>query len=218
MGRFPIVTSFKNCFRYHFGSLIFGSLIIAIVQFVRAVLTYIDKQTQGAQNANMVLKVVMKATHCCLWCLEKCLKFLSKNAYIMIAMKGKGFCSAAKDAFFTILANIAQVGTVAAISGILLLLAKVLIAVGCSILVFFAIDQNEEFGVGGTQELASPVIPILLTAILSWFVASTFMGVYEMAIDTILICFCEDKKINATSGKFYMSDELQQYVEKNSDK
>lgn len=216
MGRFPILTSFKNCFRYHLGSLIFGSFIIAVVQFIRAVLMYIDKQTKKMQDTNLVMKVVMKAMHCCLWCLEKCIKFISKNAYIMIAMKGKSFCSSTKEAFFTIFANIGQVGMVAAVSSLLLLLAKVTISVGCGILIFVAIDKNPDFAPGGVKELTSPVVPILLTLLFAWFVANTFMDVYAMTIDTILLCFCEDKKINATSGKFYMSEELQKYVDKYS--
>jgi hypothetical protein len=35
---------------------------------------------------------------CCLWCCEKCLKFLNRNAYIEIAIYGKSFCRSAGDA------------------------------------------------------------------------------------------------------------------------
>ncbi|KAF1772387.1 Choline transporter-like [Phytophthora cactorum] len=76
MGRFPVFTSFKNCFRYHFGSLAFGSFIIAVVQFIRAALLYLDHQTKDLQQSNLVLKVVMKIVQCCLWCLEKVIAFV----------------------------------------------------------------------------------------------------------------------------------------------
>ena len=35
--------------RFHLGSLAFGSLIIAIIQFVRLVLEYVDRKTQTMQ-------------------------------------------------------------------------------------------------------------------------------------------------------------------------
>lgn len=214
MGRFPILYSFKNCFRYHFGSLAFGSFIIAVVQFVRAVLLYIDHQTQGVQQSNLVVKVAMKVVQCCLWCLEKCLKFLSKNAYIMIAMKGKSFCASAKDSLKIILSNIGQVGTVSMVSFLLLAAGKIAIAMASAIIMFAYLEaHDDEFGVGGKHEIASPMAPILLTLVLAWFVASTFLGVYEMAIDTILLCFCEDKELNKESGQFYMSDTLRKFVD-----
>jgi choline transporter-like protein 2/4/5 len=44
-----------------------------------------------------------------MWCFEKIVKFISKNAYIMVAMKGKNFCRSTKAAFLLILANLAHV-------------------------------------------------------------------------------------------------------------
>ncbi|TYZ65010.1 hypothetical protein PybrP1_004108 [[Pythium] brassicae (nom. inval.)] len=214
MGRFPILFSFKNCFRYHFGSLVYGALIIATVQFVRAVLLYVDHQTQGIQQSNTAVKVAMKAVQCCMWCLEKCLKFLSKNAYIMVAMNGRGFCTSAKDAFKTILSNLGQVGTISMVSFLLLGAGKVAIAIACTIAMFAYLEAKpKEFGVGGPREIASPLAPILLTLLLAWFVASSFLGVYEMAIDTILLCFCQDRQVNKASGQFFMSDRLRKFVD-----
>ncbi|KAG2829332.1 hypothetical protein PC118_g9050 [Phytophthora cactorum] len=213
MGRFPVFTSFKNCFRYHFGSLAFGSFIIAVVQFIRAALLYLDHQTKDLQQSNLVLKVVMKIVQCCLWCLEKCLRFMSKNAYILIAMKGHSFCTSAKDAFKILLSNIAQVGAVSTVTFLLLGAGKVAVALSCAITTFAYLEKNsDDYGVGGAHELSSPLAPIGLALLLGWFVASTLLGVYEMAIDTILLCFCEDKELNKESGQYFMSDSLKKFV------
>ena len=38
---------------------------------------------------------------CCLWCLEKCIRYISKNAYILTAMFGYNFCkSSCKESRF----------------------------------------------------------------------------------------------------------------------
>ncbi|EEY58494.1 choline transporter-like protein [Phytophthora infestans T30-4] len=215
MGRFPVLTSFKNCFRYHFGSLAFGSFIIAVVQFIRAALLYLDHQTKDLQQSNLVLKVVMKIVQCCLWCLEKCLRFLSKNAYILIAMKGHSFCVSAKDAFKILLTNIAQVGAVSTVTFLLLGAGKLAVALSCAIATFAYLEKNtDDYGVGGDHELSSPLASILVALLLGWFVASTLLGVYEMAIDTILMCFCEDKELNKESAQYFMSDSLKKFVAK----
>ena len=43
---------------------------------------YFEQQAKAQKNKVMVL--VLKAVQCFLWCVEKCIKFLNKNAYIQI--------------------------------------------------------------------------------------------------------------------------------------
>ena len=45
--------------RYHLGSIALGSFIIAVIQFIRAVLEYVDRQMKTANPNNMVMKYLM---------------------------------------------------------------------------------------------------------------------------------------------------------------
>lgn len=60
VGRFPVAASLKRTLRFHIGSLIFGSFVIAVVQFARLVLEYIDHQTKDMQESNTMVKIAMK--------------------------------------------------------------------------------------------------------------------------------------------------------------
>jgi hypothetical protein len=60
-----------------------------------------------------------------MWCMEKCIKFLNKNAYIQVAIHGYSFCKACRSAFFLILRNILRVAAVNMVSGFVLALGKV---------------------------------------------------------------------------------------------
>ena len=80
--RTPILSSLLRLFFFHLGSVAFGSLTIATVQLARAVLMYIDMTLKGRQNK--VVEFVLRCLRCCMWCLEKVLKFLTAQAYIMI--------------------------------------------------------------------------------------------------------------------------------------
>lgn len=42
-----VSTPFVSCFRYHTGSLAFGSLILSIVQIIRVLLEYLDHKLKG---------------------------------------------------------------------------------------------------------------------------------------------------------------------------
>merc|ERR1711865_540093 len=208
-GSSPIRSAFWVCLRYHFGSLCFGALIIAICQMIRAVLAYIDHKTKDLQQANILIKIAMKSIQCFMWCLEKCLKFISKSAYIMIAMKGHSFCHATKESFGLIWDNLSQIAMSKSIVSFMLLLAKLAITCGCSLVFYFIIDSNKDYQEGGAKELSNPAVPLGLVGMIAFFVASTFMNMYGMVVDTILLLFCVDKRENRDKDEgYFMSDEL----------
>jgi hypothetical protein len=69
-------------FRYHLGSLAFGSFIVALVKFIRAILKWIQSRLSGATAGP--LKIMLGALDCVFKFLERFLKFLSDRAYIMV--------------------------------------------------------------------------------------------------------------------------------------
>jgi len=85
---------------WHIGTAAFGSLIIAIIEFIRAMVAYVQKKAKD--SGNKVAQYALCMLQCCLWCMEKCMKFINKNAYIQTAIFGVSFCPAAKKAFFLI--------------------------------------------------------------------------------------------------------------------
>lgn len=62
-------------------------------------------------------KCLLDCLSCLVACFERCIEYLNKNAYIQIALTGKSFCPAAKEAFETIWANSGRYGLVAGIGG-----------------------------------------------------------------------------------------------------
>ena len=212
MPRFPIFKSLKRVLRYHLGSLMFGSFIITLVQVIRAILMYIDKQTTALQKQNKLVRVLMKVLHCCLWCLEKCLKFITKNAYIMIALFGKSFCTSTKDAFLLIIGNIGRIGTATALSNLVILCGRLLIVTA----VAFILNSILTLTAIGDAAPSSVVFPTILTIILSWYVSGCFLGVYGLTIDTIMVSFCVDdaKNDGTPEHPYYMTRSLRRITNK----
>jgi len=68
-------------FRYHLGSIAVGSFLIALVQFIRIIFEWYKAQLDKAKE-NQVVKVLLCLTSYLLDCLERFIKFISKNAYI----------------------------------------------------------------------------------------------------------------------------------------
>lgn len=89
--RWPTYTAIKQTVRYHSGSAVFGALLIAIIQLVRAIIEYTDRTTKALQERNAALKYVFCALKWCSFLAEKVVKYLTGNAYILVAITGKAY-------------------------------------------------------------------------------------------------------------------------------
>jgi choline transporter-like protein 2/4/5 len=208
LGHAPILGAIYRSFRYHLGTAAFGSLIIAIIKMVRAVLTYIQKKMHDAGADTGVMKVLFCIMQCCLWCFEKCMKFINKNAYIMCSMKGTSFCSSAYQAFMLIIGNIARVGTCGLISNFVLFIGKIFVVLATVFAAYFWVEDHKNKG-----EIESIAPPLVCIGFMSYCIAYIVLGVFDMSIDTILLCACEDEKLNSNAaGGLYASEDLSQHL------
>lgn len=89
----PYGRSIYTLMRYHLGTIAAGSLIIAIIQLIRIILAYIDYKLHKNGDPGRIVSFLLRCLQCCLWCFEKCMKFLNKNAYIEVAIYGYSFCT-----------------------------------------------------------------------------------------------------------------------------
>ena len=76
-------------------------LLIWFSFYTTQIITYI--QQKCAKSGNKLAAAILCCIGCCIWCLEKFMKFLNKNAYIQTAIHGYSFCKAARSAFFLLL-------------------------------------------------------------------------------------------------------------------
>mmetsp|Transcript_3507 Transcript_3507/g.12781 ORF Transcript_3507/g.12781 Transcript_3507/m.12781 type:complete len:678 (-) Transcript_3507:65-2098(-) len=189
IGSNTIMTSVGRSMFYHSGTAAFGSLIIAIIKTIRAVVAYIQKKAKKTKTCKALLQVVLCVIQCCLWCIEKCMKFLNKNAYIQTAIFGFSFCKAARCAFFLILRNIARIAALSIVSGFVLLLGKIIIAGGATFCCYLALNYAL------ADKLTALYAPLILTFFIAYYIATMFNEVWGMAMATILQCFIADEEM-----------------------
>jgi hypothetical protein len=139
---------------YHVGSAAFGSLVIAIIKFIRyCIMKLQQKAEKGVATCPLVvqttcpplalcwgamagstIKIIFCCLQCCLCCIEKCMKFINKHAYIIIVIHGDvSFCSAAVRSFFLILRNIRLIAAITLVQEFVIIIGKffVIITTGC---------------------------------------------------------------------------------------
>ncbi|XP_026830120.1 choline transporter-like protein 1 isoform X2 [Ooceraea biroi] len=200
----PVIKGFWYLVRYHMGTVAFGALIIGIVRLIRAIISFIQNRLKSYNNA--CVNGIMWCCQCCMWCFECALKFLTRNAYIETAIYGCNFCTGGRKAFQALSSNILRVAAINSVGDFVLFLGKVLVVTLTVVSGIYLMQKKDG--------LHHPWIPITLAGIFAFLVAHCFISIYEMIIDTIFLCFCEDcEKNDGISRPYFMSRGLMEFVE-----
>jgi len=187
IGSGTVIRSISASIYYHSGTAAIGSLLIAVIRLIRAILAKLQKQAQAMDNK--VGAALLCCCQCCLWCFEKFMRFLNKNAYIQTAIFGTPFCTSAKNAFFLILRNAKRVAGISYVLSVLIFFSRLFISCFTAGLCYVYMERNIE------DKLYSLFGPTILVFIIAYFVADMFLDIFEMSSDTILQCFIADEEM-----------------------
>ncbi|GBG24208.1 Choline transporter-like protein 4 [Hondaea fermentalgiana] len=209
--RISAIRSYFYVLRYHAGTVCFGALLISTMQLVRLIVWYIVRQTKKLEE-NAITRYILCALGSCLWCTKWLLQFVTTNAYIMVGMHGCSFCIGAERAVGVLAQNLGRVVAVSLVNTLVSTLSILVIVSTCAILEYLWLDRDVAFSSAGEHAINSSVLSIVLTAIASFWVANGYMQVYEVAVETILLCFCQDVKLNRKNKTYVMSGDVRKVM------
>lgn len=184
----PVWRSFAWVFRYHLGSMAFGSLIITIIRLWRYFLEYCDHKVKKGKGTSC-LRCCICFLRCFACCWEKVYRFIAyysriqifryfnSNAYIMIAIVGKSFCASGRHAIALKLKSPLKTTILAAISSFAMLLTKLFIACTCTLIASIIFYYSEK--------LHFWFVPSLFVFVIAWVISGLFTHIYQIAIQVI---------------------------------
>ncbi|XP_067839716.1 choline transporter-like protein 1 [Heptranchias perlo] len=201
----PILSSVCRLIKYHLGTMAKGSFIITLVKIPRLVLMYIHNKLKGKEN--VCAKCLLKSCICCLWCLEKCLLYLNRNAYVATAINSTSFCTSAREAFAILVENALRVVAINAVGDFVLFLGKVLVVCITGFIGIILLNYQRDYTVW--------VLPLLIVCLFAFFVSHCFLSIYEMVVDVLFLCFAVDCKHNDGSPgrEYYMDKSLMEFMD-----
>ena len=204
----PIAKSFQRGIRYHFGSLVFGATIIAIIRFLMFFVEYIKKKLEksAGKTQGKCFKCIFCVIQCCLGCCNKIMEFINKHAYIQIALKGDSFCTAAFEGFGLIIRNLGRFSMLALIGGMFTLIGTLFITVGSCIIGYFLITRVHYF----SDELNSCVLPVVAFGIVGFVMGRVTMSIFSVSGDALIHSFLLDEELNKGQPKAF--PELQKFM------
>eukprot|EP00930_Biecheleria_cincta_P098053 TRINITY_DN89740_c0_g1_i1.p1 TRINITY_DN89740_c0_g1~~TRINITY_DN89740_c0_g1_i1.p1 ORF type:complete len:757 (+),score=88.28 TRINITY_DN89740_c0_g1_i1:103-2373(+) len=177
----PVLFALGRVLRYHLGSIAMGSFLVAACHVPRLALEYATQQLKQETAPNPLAATVVRITGCCLWCFEKCMKYLTDQAFIQISVTGKPFCRAAVKVADLIVRHPVQAAMDSLASSTLEILACLLVPAA---MVF---SSSIFLPVNGWGVCASTI------AGLSYMVARMVAGVYDVVLSALFVCLIRDE-------------------------
>ena len=180
----------RRTLTYSFGSVSFGSLIVAIINALRHLCSL--AQNQATQEGNMVGAMLACVVGCLISLLDWAVQFLNRYAFSHIALYGKPYLAAAKDTWKMIkdrgidaLVNECLVGPV-------LTMGSTFIGYACALLaylyiIFTAPEYNREGGF-------TPVV-VAFAFLVGLQIANIFTTPLGSGMDTIFVAMAWDPEV-----------------------
>uniref|UniRef100_S4P7Y0 Choline transporter-like protein n=1 Tax=Pararge aegeria TaxID=116150 RepID=S4P7Y0_9NEOP len=191
----PVLYSIGKLLKYHLGSVAKGSFLITLFKVPRLILTYLHaKMSARAEKGSDCAKCGLKCCICCFYCFEKFIRYLNHNAYTIITIERCHFCKAAAKAFSTIVNNALQVATINSVGDFILFLGKCIVTAVTGIVGLLLLKRN--------SDLHFFAVPTLVICIFSFFIAHCILSLYEMVVDSLFLCVCEDRNMNSGDGQW----------------
>jgi hypothetical protein len=187
---------------YSFGSICFGSLIVAVIQTLRALLENVaqNSRNRGNDDGGCGGELLLCLAQCLLQLLEQAAEYFNKWAFIYVGLYGYSYLEAGQ----TVLTLFRERGWSAVISD--QLTARVLgmmgFAIGLGTALLAALiaglvslssgGSSQSIVYQGTSGLITSIAgSVVLALIIGMALASIMFGVVNSGVDTIIVLFAE---------------------------
>ncbi|KAF6810460.1 protein PNS1 [Colletotrichum plurivorum] len=180
----------KRSLTYSFGSISFGSLIVAIINFLRHLCSV--AKSQSAADGNIVGYVLFCILGCLISLLDWAVSFFNRFAFSHIALYGKAYIPAAKDTWsmikdrgFDALINDCLIGPV-------LSFGATFVGYACALLAYlYMVFTNPAYNQNGAY---TPVV-VAFAFLIGLQIANIFTTPISSGIDTIFVAAAWDPQV-----------------------
>lgn len=182
-----------NGWIFHFGSLAFGSLLIAFMRPIRIVVLAIVTAEELIDGA--ACGCVAKVCFCCVECFNSFLVHLSKNAYIDIAISSRSFCAAGANAAELLAKQSKTLVASAGATWLFTLVGLASVTVSGAFITSLVVLNVDTFNTPSSEYyIQDPMVCSALAGFICFFVALCFMTVFDSVTDTMILCLAYDRE------------------------
>ena len=169
--------SWFRAMTYSFGSICFGSLIVAVIQAVKQVLH--NMREQGDSGLACLAE-------CLIGCIEQLVEYFNQWAYVFVGLYGFSFMEAGKN----VMTLFKSRGWTVIIADMLVESVLSMVAMGVGVLTgLINILVAQAAGVDLTQGMVA--VPFVLGFLFGFALSATLFSVVSSAVNTVIVCYAE---------------------------
>ena len=145
-----------------------------MLQIILEFLHYTSKQQTLSSDpiSNACMGCILKYLRCCIACFERFIRFISRNAFIMMAITGEGFCTSAHQGFYLVLRSTREYAITHGVGYLIMFFGKLFISMSCTIVGYMIIEHVQYF----SEDIYSPFMPTIVTYLLFRYSLSSVMS------------------------------------------
>lgn len=191
-----VLRAIGRTWRYHLGTAALGAVIVPISYPLWLIMRHIEVQLHHWERRTKCSSCMYVCiTKTCLCCFTRCLKMFHRDAYSLVAMQGHSFFDSCYHVADILNAPLSQLETFKFASTVVFSTAKWTVASLCALLVYLVLYLELHVTLGFSFA-SSNVVPAFFGGMIGYSVAKNFFDVYDAAISTLLVCFCEDALVH----------------------
>lgn len=203
----PLIRGFMVGMIFHLGTLAFGSFLIASLRGFRIVLLWISRAAKGQQN--QVAGCIATCCACCITVIQRYVEFLTKNAYIDVAISSTPFYTAAQNAHGFLASDTGKAGLLHGACFIVstgVVTGTFLMTGG---LTWLLVSSNERWTDPNSEHyVENPYFVAVLSGVIGGSVAMCFMVIFDHCADALLYVFLWNRSHGHNTVSKYAPDSL----------
>lgn len=188
----PVSEAFRLAWTKHIGTMVFGSLLVAVATTVKHVVDAMLEQAKKQSGDSKFVKVVACIMKCLTRCIESCLKYISTQAYIFTAIHGTPFWTSCVSLFKFLSANPLRIGVAQTLGRIVVSLGRNFVVLFTMGITFALITYVEPF----KTQILSPYLVLFVIFCIAFVMCVVAFEVFGMGMDTLIMCFIADEAMN----------------------
>lgn len=174
--------SFVRATTYSFGSICFGSLIVAIIQTVKAFVESARREDDG---------ILLCLVDCILGCIEGLVEYFNKWAYVYVGLYGYSYCEAGKNVMNLFKARGWDAIIVDDLVDNVLFMVSLAIGLIAGAIGIVLEQATNWFDENGDDGIDPTWGTFLLGLLVGFIIGSILMGTISSAVNTVIVLFAE---------------------------
>jgi len=182
--------------RYHIGTAATNSFVVTLFWPVQLAVDYMAYTVKKYHNK--CLNCIIRCMKWILKTIEEYVRFLGRISLIICSITGRNYCSSSRRAFRLLRLHTASIFVVQIILAFLMFCGQICIVGVVTVTTYQVVKGTVDKlafldGLFDRSSVDEPVVPAVIVGISSYVLTSLFFKVYTIAVNTMFICFMEDK-------------------------